>query len=370
MRRALPPILVAIAALCVAMSPAAAQQTGASRLIAEARQAIEDFDAESAYRLLQRALDQGSDATQAERLRGLILLGISALMRSDGADRIGARQAFERALRLNPAYDLPDSLAGLHSDARVAFVEARQLVPLPVPAAAPVAVIPFAVELSLAADTTLPVQAGRFSVRVAPNRPAEVIAVVTPADVPTSILWADTQRIRGAGVHQWDLRSRSGDLVPEGRYAIRLRAVDSLNQVWGPVERIIAVSRVPADTAAHPAPLPRSAFRPETLTLRRGSPSVLLVGAGVGAAAFLLPTLGNPQLNTGASRDVTAVAVAGVASVAGIVGYLTGHRVRYSAENARANAELRRQHEARRAEIARSNRALIAAAPIRVRLER
>ena len=56
-------------------------------------------------------------------------------------------------------------------------------------------------------------------------------------------------------------------------------------------------------------------------------------------------------------------------ALAGLVGFLAGHRVRYSPENARRNAELRHNDAATRASVMAANAQVRENAPIRVRVE-
>ena len=364
---------LALTLLLLAVARGGWAQSPASQLIERARALIDEFGYDSSYGLLRSSLEPAANATLTERQRGLVLYGIVALLRSNGEDVLGARQAFEQALRVNPAYALPDSLAELHSAARSVFNEARNLMAPTAPVApAPVAAAALSVQLAMPPDITLPADTGRLRFESTPSRPARVVLQIAPADVPNEIVWADTQQVQtGAATHAWNLRSlRERALVAEGRYAVRVRAIDELSQVSGTIERILAVSRVAVDTTAHPAPLTPSAFQPETLRLRRASPAVLLVGLGVGAAAYIMPTaLGNTQLNSGRAGDGTAIAVAGAASLAGIYGFLAGSRARHSPQNVRANQELRQRHATQTADIIRRNRAARDAAAVRVRVE-
>lgn len=366
-------LLAAVTALALGVGTAAAQ-VPAGRLIDQARvQIVDELAADSAFVLLQLALDRNSGATINERRDALMLLGVVVLLRSNGENRVEAKQAFVQALRLDSAYQVTQAIRDMAAGVGVNAVwnEARSEVPLPA-APAPVAVVaPLSVAVDLPLDITLPVDtSGRYRIETTPNRDARVVVQLSPADVPANIVWADTQVARGAVARTWNLRTSQGTLVPDGRYALRVRAIDAQNQVSGTSERILVVSRVAVDTTDHPAAPTPSAFQPETLRLRRASPAVLLVGLGIGAAAYVMPTaLGNTQLNSGRAGDGTAVAVAGAASLAGIYGFLSGSRARYSPANARANQELRQRHATQTADVIRRNRAARDAAPVRVRVE-
>ena len=365
-------LLITVAALVLGVGTGVAQ-VPAGRLIDQARVQIDELAADSAFVLLQGALDRNSGATINERRDALMLLGVVVLLRSNGENRIEAKQAFVQALRLDSAFQITQAIRDMAAGVGVNAVwnEARGEVPLPAAAAAPAEAAPLSVAVDLPLDITLPVDpSGRYRIETTPNRGARVVVQVSPADVPANIVWADTQVASGAVARTWTLRNAQGALVPDGRYALRVRAIDAQNQVSGTIERILVVSRVAVDTAAHPAPLAPSAFQPETLRLKRASPAVLLVGLGVGAAAYMMPTaLGNTQLNSGRAGDGTAIAGASAASLAGLYGFLSGSRARHSPENARANQELRQRHATQTADVIRRNRAARDAAPVRVRVE-
>ncbi len=346
-----------------ALAPAAVRaQSKVARLLSEARSQIDELNGDSAFVLLQQALDARAGASEAERVRGFTLVGITELMRGN---RPAARQAFEQALRLDGALRI-DSLADLQSDALVVFAEARAVVPV----VAPAALVVLSVSADLPADTTIPVEGGRLRIETRPSYRSRVVATITDADAPRLILWSDTQSVGGVGTRAWSLRSREGTLVSPGRYALRVTATDSVGQVSQTIERILLVSRVPVDTTPHPPPLTAAAFAPETVRLRLGSPAGLLAGALFGAAAALLPSsVGRTELNTGLASDQTAYAVAGAVTLAGVVGFLGGHRIRALPENIQRNREFREWDAANRARIAQANARAREAASVRVRVE-
>jgi len=352
-------------ALCAPARGARAQDSEASRLVTAARAQLDEANFDSAAVLLGRALEPGRGASRDEQTRAWMYYALVQLVRENLPS---ARDAIRQALSRNGQLRV-DSLAFFHDALVREFESERAALGLAVtPAAAAPAAL--AVQLESPGDTAVPADSGRYRIQTTPNRPARVFTLVYPADVPANILWADTQLVRGVATRAWNLRSRDGALVAPGRYAVAVRAVDSLNQVSPTLERIVVIERVAVDTAPQPPPLTAASFQPETSRVRRGSPSVLLVGLGVGAMAAMMPTaLGNGDLNSGRSGDATSLAVAGVASVAGIYGYLSGQRVRYSPENARANAALRQRDQAQRETVTRQNRALRDNAPVRVRVE-
>jgi len=100
---------------------AGAQETVASRLIAQARQQIEDINPDSAAVLLRQALDPRVGATIAEKVRAFVLYGVTELT-AGHAD--GARRTFREALALEPTLRV-DSLAELHESLVSTFEQER-----------------------------------------------------------------------------------------------------------------------------------------------------------------------------------------------------------------------------------------------------
>jgi len=356
--------LLALAVL-LALAPRLAAQGDAGALIAAARTQLDQFNPDSASVLLERALTPNSGATTAQRVRAYVLYGIAQLTSRNATS---ARQAFRRALQLNPA-ERVDSLEFLEPENLLREFNAERAAVVAV-AAAPTGGERLAVQVALPSDTTLAVTDGRLPITAVPSRRARAIVAVAPADAPTSVLWTDTLPAGGTGALGWSLRSRDGTLVPPGRYAVLVTAMDSVGAVSQTIERVIVLSRAPVDTQAPPAPLEPSSFAPETLRIRHGSPTAILFGVGLGAAAAFLPSaLGRPELNKGLAGDGTAYAVAGSVTVAGLVGFFAGHRVQPLPENALRNAELRRQDATNRAAIATANARARETAAVRVQLE-
>jgi hypothetical protein len=355
--------LVLLLAL-LGVSRAASQ---AAPLIREARAQLDLLNGDSAAPLLERAL--GARPNPAERVRALYLYGI-ALMLKERADRPMAQDVFRQAIRLSPSLRI-DSLNVFGDEVVQEFQTALQAVSLAAePGAAAPAVVRLTVTVEVPSDSTLAVAGELLPIVPRPSRRARGIVTVSPADAPTFLVWGDTLPAGGTGALGWNLRDRDGALVQPGRYALHVSAVDSTGEESAPIQRILTVERVPVDTQPLPPPLAPAAFEPETLRLKRASPSVLLVGAGLAAAAALLPeVLARTELNEGRDRDATSLAIAGTAAVAGVIGFVAGHRVQPVPEAARRNADLRQRDAASREEIVRTNAEARANAPVRVRLE-
>jgi hypothetical protein len=361
--------LLALVLLLTALGAgaASAQQTPA-QLIAQARAKFDEFQPESAQALLERVLSPNSGATPQQQVRAWVLYGISQLWRDNAA---AAQQAFRQALQREPTLRV-DTLEFLHENVRAAF-NAERIIVAPAPAA-PGPAAPVVVRLTVTAevprDTTLSAEGNLLPITLVPSRQARGMVTVSPAEAPTVIVWGDTLPAGAAGALGWNLHDQNGNVVSSGRYTLRVTAMDSVGEVSPTIERVLVVARTEADTQPLPPSLAPSAFEPETRPLKRASPSVLLIGAGFGAAAALLPSaLGRTELSQGLSGDGTAYVVAASVTAAGLAGFLGGHRVQPMPENALRNAELRQRDEASRAAIRTANALARESAPVRVRLE-
>ncbi len=325
-----------------------------ANLVEAARAQIEQLNPDSAFRLLARALGPEERLAGPERVRAFTLLGITELLRGN---RGAARQSFEQALRLDPVLRV-DSLGDLHGDARIVFAEVRT-------ALAPVRA-PFVIALDLPSDTTLPAGAGRLRLDVRPSARARVVLSV---ETPTVVLWSDTQTVDISGRVLWDLATTDGPPIADGRYLLRVTGTDlEFGQAAPLIERPLVVARTGVDTLDPVPPFDESVLLPETLRLPRASASRLVVAGLLGAGAALAPgLLGAGDIARGGNARATMVA--GVVSLAGIVGFLSGHRTRPLPENVDYNRELRERDAQLRATVAAENARRLAVAPIRVRVE-
>jgi hypothetical protein len=359
-------LLLALAA--AAAPPSARAQGGVGALLSQARAQLEQFNTDSATALLERALVREAGATAAQQVRANVLYGIAQLSRGNPT---AARRAFRVALQLSPT-ERVDSLEFLEPEnlLREFNAERQAVAPAVAPAAQAPVVARLTVQVDVPADTVLAARDDRLPIVPRPSRHATATLAVSPADAPTVVLWSDTLRAGASGALGWNLRARDGTLVPPGRYALRATAMDSTGEVSPTIERVLVVTRAEPDTQPLPPVLGPSAFEPETLRLKHSSPAVLLVGVGLGAAAALVPeALARGDLNEGRAKDGTQLVIAGSVTLAGIVGFLAGHRVQPMPEAARRNAELRQRDAANRQTIAHANAQARANAPVRVRLE-
>lgn len=349
--------------------PARAQAPQARLDSARALVRLGEYDSATA---VLNPVFQDVRTTPAQRSRAFLISAAVIFASENFAISNQSRQRLQFALQADSTVRVDDDLETDVPGMR-AQVEAlrRELYP-PARVVAGPTVVPLTVQPAMLSDTTLPAADGHFPIAPHPSRRARAFVTIVRADAPGVVIWSDTlEAADSAGSLAWDLRGRDGALVSPGPYAVQAWAVDQAGERSPTVERVLRISRVPVDTQPVPAPLSQSAFAPETLHIKRGSPLGILVGAGLGAAAAFMPAaLGRPELNQGLAGDGTAYAVAGAVALAGIVGFLAGERVSYSPENARRNVELRDQHRTRVATITAANARARDSAPIRVTLER
>lgn len=359
---------VLLAAFMALSAPCAAQQTPALRLAEQARAQIDGLNADSAFKLLAQALRLST--TDRERLRGFTLLAITELIRGN---QPAARQAFERAIRIEPAMRI-DSLAELSTDVQIVFAQARTAVGNVQPAE-PAAREALAVSVSVATDTTLSVDNPRLLIWVQPNTRARITSSIAAADLANRVIFdhayaSDGRQLR---VVEWSLRGSDGSLMAPGRYVLRVQATDSTGQATPVFERVLRLSRVAVDTQAHPLPLAATAFAPERAPGSGGTAkrAALMWGGSIAAMVVVTPMLmGNTTLNDGLSGDPTAYAVAGGVAIASVMSFVRGGRPLVLADNVKRNQQLRDDDRRRREAVVSENANARTRAPIRVTVER
>ena len=372
--------VLALAALACAISVwagVAHAQSPDDRLSA-ARTLVRNGEYDSATAMLNPVF-QDARTTAAQRSRAFLLSAAALFMKENMVLSNSSRAMLQLSLRADSSVRVDDDLntdvPGLREPfetlRRDSYLSAAAPTAAPAAPAAPAVVLPpLTVQVDVPADTQLTPLVDRLPVLPRPSRHARVTATVGPIDAPTVVLWSDTLPAGAPDSLGWNLHGRNGNVVPSGRYALRVTATDSLGKVSPTIERVLVVTRAEPDTQPLPSPLAPSAFEPETVRLKRASPTVLLVGAALGAAAALLPeVLARTELTEGRDRDATSLAIAGTAAVAGIVGFLAGHHEQPVPEAVTRNAELRQRDAANRQAITSANAAARANAPVRVRLE-
>lgn len=361
-------VLAALVCALAVWAGAARAQSPAARLDS-ARTLVRNGEYDSAAAMLNPVF-RNARTTPAQRSRAFLYSAAALFMKENMVLSGQSRDMIQRSLRADSSVRVDDDLNTDAPGIRDQFETLRREMYPPEAAPRAPAVAPLLVQPAMLPDAVLPVTGGRFPVAPHPSRRARAFVALTRSDAPGVVFWSDTLEADSAGPLAWDLRFRDGTLVQPGRYELRVWAVDTAGERSPTVERTLEISRIVADTQPLPPPLPLAAFAPETLRLRRGSPGAVLLGAGFGAAAALLPAvLGRTELNQGLSGDGTAYVVAASVTAAGLAGFLGGRRVQPMPENALRNAELRRRDEASRAAIRAANTLARESAPVRVQVE-
>ncbi len=302
----------ALAALAALLPAATLAAQATSSTIEAARSQIENIRPDSAIALLRRVPPTRGMPTEP---RYWTLMGIAELLRGQDTD---AQAAFRRAIDADLALRV-DSLTYLHSGIERAFNAARIEQRRAMGPASPVGVF-------VAGDTVLAPWQGRLLIELRPRLRSRVVLTVAPERDRGQVMWSDTLDVGAVATVAWDLQAQ-GDIVPPGRYVLRVGGVDVLRRVMPTAERTLVVSRMPVDTVggATDGDVPPAVAAPR---LERGSPGRLLVGAALGIGAASLTALaGNRSLNDG-FQDRGRFVVAGAVSGAAIIGFLTGQKRR------------------------------------------
>ncbi|HET7789564.1 MAG TPA: hypothetical protein VFK78_02120 [Gemmatimonadales bacterium] len=331
--RALRTILVA-AALAGIAAPAGAQSP--ADLLRAARTQLEKLNVDSAAVLLRRVSDLSLHASPEELAVGSVLTGAGELILGHEAK---ARAAFEEALSRDARIRV-DTLASLHSRLRRVFEEVRAAPPT--------------VSVTVPSDTVIARDTGALQIVVRTSRAVpltvEVLAGAT-AELEAS------QSFSGPVIFPWKPAGGTA-----GERTLRVVAHDSGGDRTA-FNGSLAVERVTPDTLPVPPPLPDSAFLPESAYGWTRQPRALFRGLGFGAAAAALAALGNEA----GGGDGRAIAVGGVISVSGLIGYFKGRRGTHPIPaNVKRNRDRRAAEQAARDSIAAVNLARRSAGGLRI----
>ena len=386
--RGLRALAVAAVAVVGVVPSASAQQSGAAELIAAARVLMDEMQNDSAAALLQLAVRSEARASPEERVRAFTLFGIIQLVAGSAP---AARQAFRQALILDPTLRV-DSLAYLRSDlvqefnaerAATALIE-QVVAPAPEapkeqPPPQPAPPAPMVFEVEHPADTVVDFADGALLLNVRPERAARFVLSIISSDRPggeligprTHEIWADTTLVGDQEQLGWDFRV-AGQPVAPGRYLVQVTASDSAGGGAVREERILLLERVPVDTQ----PVPVLGLEPhelvaETLTVRGGPASGMLLSILVAGAAVALPTaLGNKEMSSATGRDARSFIAVGAVALGGLYGLISGSHLGRDPEKVQENDRRRQQRAAERLAIFSANREAIEGAAWHVRVER
>jgi hypothetical protein len=240
------------------------------------------------------------------------------------------------------------------------------------PAAAqePAPTPPVRVQVRIPTDTTIPWSDGRLPIEVRGIRGALITVTIIASDAGARPLLSQTLPAGVSATVWWNAREIERPLTPSGRYLLRVAAVDEAGGATTALERVLLVSRAPADTTAEPPPLDTSALLPERAIVRMGDPLPMLSGIITGVAAVFLPELlSRSNLRSAAGGNGWRLGVAGVAIAAGIFGFVTSEGPQPLAENITTNRALRDQDARDRVLLRDANARAREAARVRIRAE-
>lgn len=325
----------AVALTLVLAAPRASAQSDG--LLERGVRAYNDVEFEAAASLFRRAL--AGALSDSDQVQALDYLGAAEVL-AGPQRRDSAQAAFRRLALFDPRHRLdplifPPQVLAVYEEVRRTTKAVRVETPSEVRFKPAVEVGGLAIRLHATSSHEIEVRIGR-----------EDGAVVRTLYVgPVS----DSLEVRWNGLDMNDGEVRSG------RYVL---LISSRRSVSGPVVRVVRLPLraevVVPDTIAVPT-MPDSLILPEQVSLGAGT-GPLATGLLAAGAAIALPSL----VADGTQPSGAQVAVAGVLSLAGIVGFVTEPgRVqrRHIATNAATRAEWQRRAEAARAENARRRNA-------------
>jgi len=260
------------------------------------------------------------------------------------------------------------SRSALHAIAALALALALATPARPAAAQEPAPTPPMRVQVRIPTDTTIPWSDGRLPIAVRGTRGALVTVTIISSDAGARPALSQTHPAGVSATVWWNVREIERSLAPSGRYLLRVAVVDETGAVTTALERVLLVSRVPADTVAEPPPLDTSVFLPERAIVRMGDPLPILSGIVTGVAAVFLPELlSRSNLRPAAGGNGWQLGVAGVAIAAGIFGFVTSEGLQPLAENISMNRALRDQDDRERVLLRDANARAREAAPVRIR---
>ena len=212
-------------------------QGSVAALVASARAQLDSLNVDSARVLLAAALAPSAGASQAERVRGLTLLGIAHLTIGN---RPGGADALREAILLEPSLQI-DTLVDLQSDLLSVFAEVLNST-RGVANTQPLS--PPRVRVYFSRDTILAVARDSFEIQASLGSAARLQIALARAETPSLTLWSRTIAGATTSLVYWNLRSRAGPIVDPGSFVLRFVATDSTGRVSAPLEQLLEVSNV------------------------------------------------------------------------------------------------------------------------------
>jgi hypothetical protein len=331
-----PIVIAALAAGAIAVTPrcTGAQESGA-RLVERAFAAYEQLDLATTVGLLQRALGDPDDASisRKDRLRAFTVLGAAQLLRDQ---RDSAASVFRELVLLAPRYR-PDAL----------------LFPPPVlDLFTTVRGSTRAVALEAPDSARLKPGVDKYRVSAFASSTHEMSATIARSDGPF-IRQLYRGPIGDSLWLEWDGLDSAGAMVPTGTYLLRVESYSTEGRVLRLVQAPLGVETVWPDTSPHPV-LPNAALKPERVSMGPALGS-LLAGAGVAAAAILMPGV---MGDDGSATDARLV-VGGVLGITSVVGFFTHQPGRPLPQNREANRAVRAVFEEELSKVLEQNAAML-----------
>ncbi len=322
-------------ALVVAASPAVRAQTETADLLRQAQELYERLEIERALPLLRQIVSPSwpHEVTKEQRVQAFTYLGASLALTGV---RDSALLYFRGAIERDPFTDLD---ARRFTPAQLTlFRQARRLT--------------FAVAVRPVAAARIDPRTERATFTVVTTHVASLRVELQPAaDQPAIVLFHDVND--GLREVPWDGLLPGGHLAAPGRYAL---AVVGRSQLLGRSDSMRVYF-----TVGHEAPpledtLPELApdqLLPERLNASAGRKD-LLKGLGVAVGALVASSV---AANSDLGRDgrVLAIAVGGMAGIAGVSALLNARHERDLPANVAENSRRRTARAAANASIARRN---------------
>ncbi len=311
--------------------------------LARPMSAYRDLDYDAAATALRAAIaaDGTARLSDPDRLRAYMYLGATEIFRGR---REAAVEAFRTLLALDTRYR-PDELV-FPPEVSTLFQEARIGVR--------------AVSVVVPPQATIQSAADRFPVRIYSASLHDIrVSIIDASGGPVRVLHEGA--VGDSLELLWNGRDGLGRLREPGQYRLRVTSRSPAGRDEREVMVPLTITRVDEDTLPMPAPLPATAFRPESAA-PTGGMRFLMTGIGAALAAAALPSIAGSGSDGGTLRFGVAAAL----GAAGVIGLTRAKRPRVLTENIDWN---RRQRDAWDREVERirlENEARRAATRLRI----
>jgi hypothetical protein len=329
------------AVIAAAVAPPLRAQTP-TELIERGVQAYDELDLATAAGLLRRALLQADRLPSATLTRAMAYLGAAEYVRGS---RDSSAAVFRRLVTHDPRYVLDELVFPPEITALYRVVKRdTKVVDVAVPGAA-----------------TFTTGFGRLGAQLFASSFHRIAAVIERSNGSELRLLYDGA-IGDSLEVLWDGLDAAGSPPSSGRYFLVVRSYAAQGETTRIVRVPLDVAVTLADTLPHPTPPADSILLPERTSGGRGL-EALLGGLAAGVGIAILPTTIAPD----AELSGTRIGVAGIVTIAGVIGFFTQRPGKPIEENIRANRRLRDVWQADAEAIARENTARRTRATLEIR---